>query len=59
MDIMFDEASIEWRKNKIALKYGMFRYRCGYFIEKKQDYCRHGAILHSDYCHVHKKIKKS
>lgn len=56
VDIDFDEASKAWRRNKIALDYGEFRYCCCQFT-KKGEKCKN-KIVQDDLCHLHLKIKK-
>lgn len=53
VDIDFDDASREWRKNKISLTCGEFRYCC---IEptKKGEKCKN-KIIQNNLCHVHLK----
>lgn len=59
MEISFDEASHEWRKNKISRPMGMFQYRCEHIIGKTKNPCKKAAISHSDYCWVHQKMKNT
>ena len=55
--IDFDEASREWRKNKIYLGCGDFRYSCSE-LTKKGEKCKN-RIVKDNLCHVHyKKSKK-
>ena len=57
VNIDFDEASREWRKNKNSLKNGMFSYKkkkknCCH----KDEYgikCRKKQIIDSSYCEIH------
>ena len=57
INIDFDEASREWRKNKNILKNGMFSYKknknnCCH----KDEYgikCRKKQIIDSSYCEIH------
>ncbi len=57
VNIDFDEAIIEWRKNKNVLKNGMFSYKknkknCCH----KDEYgikCRKKQIIDSSYCEIH------
>lgn len=55
--IDFDEASREWRKNKIRGPNGTFEYRCEHLVGKTQQYCRKAAIPCSDYCRRHQPPK--
>ena len=48
----FDEASKAWRKNKLYIGYGSFRYRC-LSKTKKGDMCKNKPIKDKQYCHVH------
>jgi hypothetical protein len=56
VEIDFDEASREWRRNKIELDYGQFRYCCSQ-LTKKGEKCRN-KIVQNDLCHLHFKSKK-
>ena len=38
--IDFDEASREWRKNKVEGPDGTFEYRCGHIVAKTQQPCQ-------------------
>jgi len=40
IDINFEEASAEWRKNKIKQPFGAFKYRCGYISKKTGNLCK-------------------
>lgn len=55
VDIDFDDASKEWRKNKVYQGNGTFRYRCGHFNTKKQQFCKNHPVFHSPYCRFHLK----
>jgi len=57
VDIDFDDASKEWRKNKVAMENGTFRYRCAHFSTKKQEFCKNRTFLKSPYCRFHIKKK--
>lgn len=57
VDINFEESSKEWRKNKVVLGNGTFRYRCAHFSLKKQQYCKNHLVYQSPYCRIH--IKRS
>ena len=57
MNIDFDEASREWRKNKNILKNGMFSYKknkknCCH-KDKYGIKCRKKQIIDSSYCETH------
>jgi hypothetical protein len=56
VNIDFDEASREWRKNKNILKNGMYSYKKGKqnccHIEKDKK-CRKKQIINSLYCQNH------
>lgn len=56
VEIDFDEASREWRKNKIELGYGEFRYCCSQ-LTKKGEKCKN-KIIKDNLCRIHLKIKK-
>lgn len=56
VEIDFDEASREWRRNKIELDYGQFRYCCSQ-LTKKGEKCKN-KIVKYDLCHLHLKSKK-
>jgi len=56
VEIDFDEASREWRKNKIELEYGQFRYCCSQ-ITKKGEKCKN-KIIKDNLCRIHLKSKK-
>ena len=51
-NIDFDEASKAWRRNKISLGEGSFRYRC---IAKTKEgkMCKNKPKRDYDHCHVH------
>jgi len=51
--IDFDDASREWRKNKIKGPNGTFEYRCEHMTSKTQKHCKKTAIFYSDYCKRH------
>ncbi len=54
MDIDFDEASNAWRKNKLSIGNGMFKYICC-AITKKGNRCRNKPLKHKNCCHIHTK----
>lgn len=56
VEIDFDEASREWRKNKIYLGCGDFRYCCSE-PTKKREKCKN-RIVKDNLCHVHLKMTK-
>lgn len=56
VEIDFDEASREWRKNKIELEYGQFRYCCSQ-LTKKGEKCKN-KITKNGKCCIHLKSKK-
>ena len=57
VDIDFEDASKEWRKNKVKKPYGWFKYRCHYFIEKNKENCKNVVANHrSSYCKRHQAI---
>jgi hypothetical protein len=51
--IDFDEASKEWRKNKVKQPGGAFRYRCAHFSKTKQQFCKNKLKKRSDFCKYH------
>lgn len=55
VDIDFDDASKEWRKNKVSIGNGSFRYRCAHFIIKTQQYCKNKPNYSSSFCRFHMK----
>lgn len=55
VEIDFDEASREWRKNKIELEYGQFRYCCSQ-VTKKGEKCKN-KIIKNGTCRIHLKSK--
>ncbi len=55
VDIDFNEASMLWRKNKIDLGGGMFRYRC-MGITVKGEICKKRPG-DNDLCYLHRKKK--
>jgi hypothetical protein len=50
--IDFEEASIAWRKNKISIGNGSFKYRC-VAKTKTGDLCKKTPQKHKKYCHIH------
>lgn len=48
----FDEASIEWRKNKTLIKNGHFRYSCCK-ITKNNNKCLRKPYLKYNFCKMH------
>ena len=57
MEIDFEESSLEWRKNKIALTNGTFAYRCEHIVPKTQTLCKKMAQERSHYCRRHQPPK--
>lgn len=57
VSINFDEASYYWRKNKISIGNGVFRYCCKQ-TTKKGTICRN-KISKNGFCYLHSKIKKN
>lgn len=55
VDIDFDESRREWRKNKVDLGNGQFRYRCAHFRTQTQQFCKKHPVYRSPYCHLHNK----
>jgi len=58
VNIDFDEAIIEWRKNKNVLKNGMFSYKknkqnCCHIYNNPKEKCRKKQIINSLYCEYH------
>ena len=53
--IDFEEASKEWRKNKVSIGNGSFRYRCAHFSVNKQQFCKNKPVLSSPFCRFHYK----
>ena len=56
-DIDFDDASREWRKNKVRQSFGAFRYRCAHFSTTKQQLCKNKVNPKSDFCSYHCKMR--
>ena len=56
VEIDFEEASREWRKNKIELGNGEFRYCCSQ-LTKKGEKCKN-KILKDNLCRIHLKTKR-
>ena len=54
--IDFDAASEAWRKNKISIGYGSFRYRCT-AKTKIGELCKNKPKTGKKYCHVHSHLK--
>ena len=55
VDIDFDSASRQWRKNKISKVNGTFSYRCMATTKSNED-CKNKAISTIDYCFIHRKL---
>jgi hypothetical protein len=55
--IDFDEASLEWRKNKRALPNGMMKYICMH-TGNKNNTCKRQPLPGLDYCDQHNKLNK-
>lgn len=55
VDIDFEDARREWRKNKVDLGNGFFRYRCAHFSIKKQQFCKNYLAHSSPFCRFHLK----
>ena len=55
-DIDFDAASKAWRKNKISIGYGSFRYRC-VAKTKSGELCKNKPKVGLKHCHVHSHLK--
>ena len=49
----FSESSKSWRKNKIELEQGTFKYVCGY-IKQNNEKCRNTRKNGKIRCHLHK-----
>lgn len=58
VNIDFDEATREWRRNKIRGPNGTFEYRCEHLVVKTQQYCRKVSLLGSNYCRRHQPSNK-
>ena len=54
--INFDEASYYWRKNKISIGNGVFRYCCKQ-TTKKGNICKN-KISKNGFCYLHSKLNK-
>jgi hypothetical protein len=52
IDIDFDEASKEWKKNKIKLDNGCYKYICGK-TTKTGKKCKNKRKNDSEYCFLH------
>ena len=52
VDIDFNESSKEWRKNKVVLNNGNFKYRCMSKTHKGFD-CKNRPIIHTNRCYTH------
>jgi hypothetical protein len=55
-EINFDEASEEWRKNKISKGNGMYRYICGEICKSGKPCLRNpinNPLLHECLCSLH------
>jgi hypothetical protein len=57
VEIDFDDASREWRKNKIKGPNCTFKYRCDHIVKKTQKPCQKVAVPYSDYCKRHQPPK--
>lgn len=55
VDIDFDDASIEWRMNKIRRNGGSFEYKCKHQSLNEEDYCRNKPVCEG-YCSYHYNI---
>jgi hypothetical protein len=51
ININFDEASIEWRKNKKYIGSGYFIYKCNH-LKKNGSYCKN-KIYQNGFCKYH------
>lgn len=56
VDIDFDEASKQWKKNKIYLGNGNYKYRCVCNTQKGLD-CKNRPIIHNNRCYIHSNMK--
>lgn len=52
VNINFDEASIEWNKNKRKIENGCYKYLCNY-ICKSGNLCNREPTSGNDYCSTH------
>ena len=52
IEIDFNDASEQWRKNKICLSNGTFKYKC-LAKTKLGLQCKKPAVKHSNYCCIH------
>jgi hypothetical protein len=52
LNIDFDEASIEWNKNKRKIENGCYKYICNY-ICKSGNLCKREPTLGNEYCSTH------
>lgn len=52
VEIDFDEAIIEWNKNKRKIENGCYKYLCNY-ICKSGNLCKREPISGNDYCSTH------
>ena len=58
ININFDEASKEWRNNKISIGNGSFKYVCGYLCISGNK-CKNKPLKNKSLCHIHNKKMKS
>ena len=58
VNIDFDEASREWRKNKVKVANCHFLYKC-IGETKNGNPCKNKPLYLSDFCRVHSKTTKS
>ena len=56
--IDFDEASREWRKNKVHIGNGMFKYVCGALKADGKNNCKRNPGIEYDRCWQHRPRKK-
>jgi len=54
MDINFDKASIAWRRNKLYIGNGSFKYICG-VTTKKGTPCKKTPVKNKNKCCIHTK----
>lgn len=52
VNIDFDEASIEWNRNKTKLENGTYKYICG-FKCKNGNQCKKKPLPNTDICNIH------
>lgn len=53
VDINFDEASREWKKNKISIGNGSYKYRGCMYQHKNGHICGRKTVEGTDYCATH------